>query len=83
VTIRALLILFSLAIVGCNRPSGEECQSLCLRYAELQYWASFDKQAADLPDIERKKLRKQWEKEWKEEVSISDDRGRSVRLRQG
>src|SRR5690349_21728937 len=57
--------LLALATTACQRPSPLDCERLCWKYAELQYWAAFEQQARDLSPADREALRGERASEWK------------------
>lgn len=64
---RPILVLLALALLSaCQRPSQEECERLCWRYSELQYWQAFEQQAQDLSEADRATLRAERQAEWEE-----------------
>ena len=48
-----LLILVSLITIGCKRPSPEQCLDICRKYNELQLWELFEKESADMNEVDK------------------------------
>jgi hypothetical protein len=64
---RAVVVLLAvLALSACQRLSREECETLCWRYSELQYWAEFERLAADLSPADRETLKAEKAAAWAE-----------------
>jgi hypothetical protein len=73
----AALLGAALTSLGCHqRPSPEQCDTLCWRFAELEFWSAFDKQAEGLGDEDRATLKAQRQTEWDELRKATDNKGR-------
>jgi hypothetical protein len=70
------VLALALLAAGCSRPSQQDCEALCWKYSELQYWAAFDEQARDLSDEDRATLRAEREAEWEQLRKEPQNRGR-------
>ena len=46
-----------LLAAACQGPSKEDCERLCWRYNELQFWSAFETQAKDLSPADRVTLK--------------------------
>jgi hypothetical protein len=64
ILIAALLAAVAVSQSSCQRPSGEQCERLCWRYNELNYWKQFDAETRELAPDARAKRRSEREKEW-------------------
>lgn len=73
----ALLALVSVSAAGCDRPELEECERLCLRYAELMHWERFEQEAAGKSEAEAAELRAQFESEWQKILAREHDTGKA------
>jgi hypothetical protein len=71
----AVLALVALG-AACQRPSREDCEKLCWKYGELQFWAAFEDQARDLSPADRATLKTEREAEWKSMRAQTDNHGR-------
>jgi hypothetical protein len=69
-------VLVGLALGACQRPSHEACESLCLRYSELQFWDAFEAQSRALSPADRETLRVERVAEWAEIRKQPQNRGR-------
>jgi len=62
----ALALLLLAGAPGCQRPTPEQCERLCWRYNELQFWDAFEKEVAGLPPAEVERRRAERRKAWEE-----------------
>jgi hypothetical protein len=70
-----LALAMASCLSACRHPTGEQCEVLCWRYNELQYWERFEVDArARTPDA-RAALRAEREKTWSEMRARTFDPG--------
>lgn len=61
-------LLMAVVLLGCNKPSQQECETGCRNYFQLHYWAEADAAIAAAPAKIRAGLRSFWEVDyvWRE-----------------
>lgn len=73
----AFLLLALLGVAGCDRPAYEQCEAVCIRYAELMHWERFADEAEGKPDDEVAALRSRFEADWEQIASRESDPGKA------
>jgi hypothetical protein len=71
----AALLALAVELAGCQRPTGEQCERLCWRSNELNFWQKFDLETRDKPPAEVEKLRAERRKTWDEMKAREFDPG--------
>ncbi len=64
---RILIVAAGLAFIvaGCaRRPTPEQCQEICWKYNELNYWQAFEDRTKDLGPAEKESAREASQKAW-------------------
>ena len=67
--IRAVVLLL-LSLAACNKPSVDQCEQLCRRYADLKYRADTEASATAAGEEGAARIRKEREEKW---ASQQDD----------
>lgn len=68
----AALVLSALVLPACKRLTPEQCEHICWRVNELDYWERFEDEARALAPDARAKLRAEWEQRWTAERSKTE-----------